>query len=42
MVMTRQFEVGSGSGSGVGSQGGPAVTEDRIREIIHEEVVIIV
>ena len=42
MVTTRRVEIGSGSGSGVGSQGGPAFPKDRIREIIREEVVAIV
>ncbi|XP_052626750.1 uncharacterized protein LOC111890364 [Lactuca sativa] len=42
MVTTRRFEIGSRSESGADSQGGPALSEDRIREIIHEEVVTIV
>ena len=42
MVTTMRFEIGSGSGLGAGSQGGLALLEDCIREIIHEEVVTIV
>ena len=39
MVTTRWFEAGSGSGLGAGSQGGLAILDDRIREILQEEVV---
>ena len=42
MVVTRRFETRSGSGSGVGSQDRPVLTEDRVREIIHDEVVEII
>ena len=42
MVVTRQFEAGSGLGSGAGSKNRPALTEDRVREIIREEVLDIV
>ena len=38
----RRSEPGSGSGSGTGSQDRPTLTEDRVREIICEEVVEIV
>ena len=41
MVVTRQFETGSKSGPRAGSKDGPTLTEDRFREIIHEEVVAI-
>ena len=42
MVVTRRFESGSGSRAGTGGQDGPGMTEDRVREIIREEVVSIV
>ena len=42
MVVTRRFKTGSESGSEAGSHGGPALTEDRVREIISEEVIEIV
>ena len=42
MVTRRHVEIGSGSGSGAGSHGGPALSEDRVKDIIREEVVAIV
>ena len=35
----RRVEARTGSGSGAGSQGGSATLNDRIREILQEEVV---
>ena len=41
MVMIRRVETGSGSRSGAGSQVRSAALDDRIREILREEVVAI-
>ena len=42
MVVTRRFETGSGSGVGISGQYRSGLTEDRVREIIRQEVVSIV
>ena len=39
MVVKRRIKTGSGLGSGPGSQDRPALTKDRVRDIIFEEVV---
>ena len=41
-MVTRKLETGSGSGSGAGSQDWPALIDDRVSEIIQEEMVTIV
>ena len=40
MVVTRRFESRSILAIGTGGQDGPRLTEDRVREIIREEVVL--
>ena len=39
MVVTRRFNIRTGSGPGAGSQDRPTLIEDHVRDIIHEEVV---